>query len=144
MYFQGPQWYLWKHSLDMEAVRAKESLGTEKREADFEHYFLFQISEPSLLFKSYWIFQKIISKHITRAVGQGLYSYFKKKYLKYFRCCSVFTCTNLDLELERWSDYGFALCERVENLVQKEEFAQKSSKSYGKPVIMALFDVSLL
>lgn len=53
VYFQGPQWYLWKHSLDMEAVRAKERFGPEKREADFEHYFLFWISEPSLLFKSY-------------------------------------------------------------------------------------------
>lgn len=111
VYFQGPPWYLWKHSLDMEAVRAKERFGAEKREAYFKHYFLFRINEPSLLFKS-WIFQKIISKHVTRAVGQGrLFSavYFKKKYLKYFWCCSVFTCTNLDLELEHWSDYGFAL-----------------------------------
>lgn len=102
VYFQGPPWYLWKHSLDMEAVRTKEKFGAEKREAYFKHYFLFRINEPSLLFKS-WIFQKIISKHVTRAVGQGcLFSavYFKKKYLKYFWCCSVFTCTNLDLELE--------------------------------------------
>lgn len=91
--------------------RAKERYGAEKREAYFKHYFLFRINEPSLLFKS-WIFQKIISKHVTRAVGQGrLFSavYFKKKYFKYFWCCSVFTCTNLDLELEHWSDYGFAL-----------------------------------